>query len=126
MALGRIRADHHDDVGLEHRIEILGAGRRAEGGLESIAGRRMADARAGIDVVVAEGRAHQLLHQVRFLVGAARRRDAADRAATVLRLHALQLARRVSRSPRPTTLPATGRSIRSRIIGLRTRSGWVA
>ncbi len=84
MAIGRIRADDHDDVGLHDRIEILRAGRFAERVLESVAGRRMADARAGVDVVVAESGAHELLHEIGFLVRAARRGDAADRIAAVL------------------------------------------
>ena len=46
--------------------------------LQAIAGRRMADAGAGIDVVVAEAGADQLLDEVGFLVGAARGGDAAD------------------------------------------------
>ena len=63
-------------------------GRLAERGLEPEAGGRMADARAGVDVVVAECGAHELLHEVRFFVGAARGRDAADRIAAVLLLDA--------------------------------------
>jgi hypothetical protein len=39
----------------------------------------VADAGAGIDIVVAEARAHQLLDQIGFLVGAAARGDAAER-----------------------------------------------
>ena len=91
MRVGRIGADHDDDVGLLDRIEILRSGRRAEGRAQAVAGRRVADARAGIDIVVAEGGADQLLHQEGFFVGAARRRDAADRAAPVGRLDALEL-----------------------------------
>jgi hypothetical protein len=71
VRVGRIGADDQDHVALVDRVEILRARRSAEGGLEAIAGRRMADAGAGIDVVVAETAAHQLLHQVRLLVGAA-------------------------------------------------------
>src|SRR5918993_4711650 len=51
----------------------------------------MADAGAGIDVVVAEAAAHQLLDQVGLLVGATRRGDAADRQPAVLGLQALEL-----------------------------------
>ena len=91
MRVGRIGADHHDDIGLVDRVEILRAGRGAEGLAETVAGRRMADARAGIDVVVAEHGAHQLLHQKGLLVGAARRGDAADRAGAVFRLDAPEL-----------------------------------
>ena len=53
----------------------------------------MADAGAGIDVVVAEGGAHQLLHQVVLFVGAAAGDDGADGVAAVLLLDAAELAR---------------------------------
>ena len=56
MGIGRIGADDNDDVGVLDRIEVLRAGRGAVGLGQAIAGRRMADARAGIDVVVAERR----------------------------------------------------------------------
>ena len=92
MRVGRIGADHEDHVGLHDRIEILRAGGLAQGCLESVAGRRVADARTGIDVVVAECGAHEFLHQPGFLVGAARGRDAADRVAPVLALDAAELA----------------------------------
>ena len=95
MPLGDVRADHHDHVGLHHRIEILGRRRGAERGLESVAGRRMTNARAGVDVVVAERGAHQFLHEKSFLVGASRGRNRADRAAPVLFLDALELRRGV-------------------------------
>src|SRR5205085_1597572 len=73
----------------------LRAGRGAVGLAEAVASRRVADAGTGVDVVVAEGRAHQLLHEVGLLVGAARGGDAADRIAAVLRLQALELGGRV-------------------------------
>src|SRR5229473_1569681 len=50
----------------------------------------MADPRAGIDVVVAEAAADQLLHQEGLFVSAARRGDAADRPASILLLDALE------------------------------------
>ena len=84
MRVGRVGADDQDHVGFVDRIEVLGAGRGAEGGLQAVAGRRVADAGAGIDVVVAEGGAHQLLHQEGLLVGAAGGGDAADGVAAVL------------------------------------------
>jgi len=70
MAFGGVRTNHEDHVGSRDRIEILGACRRAKRRLEAIAGWLMANARAGIDVIVTEGRAHQLLHEIGFLVGA--------------------------------------------------------
>ena len=54
MRIGRIAPMIEYDVGLVDRIEILRAGRGAEGLVEAIAGRRVADARAGVDVIVAE------------------------------------------------------------------------
>ena len=96
MAFGRVRADDDDDVRLHHGVEGLRAGRLANRALQPVAGRRVADARAGVDVVVAERGAHELLHEERLLVRAARGRDAADRVAAVLRLDAPELARRVA------------------------------
>ena len=95
VAVGRVRADHDDDVRLLHGREGLRAGGLAERVLEAVAGRRMADARAGVDVVGQERRAHQLLDQVGLLVGAARGGDAADRVPAVLLLDAAELARGV-------------------------------
>src|ERR1700677_81435 len=105
MGVGRIGADQNNDVGLLDRVEVLGPGRGAECFAQAIAGRRMTDAGAGIDVVVAEGGADKLLHQERFLVGAARRRDAADRVFAVLRLDALELGRGIRTSLVPRYFP---------------------
>ena len=95
MPVGRVGADDHDHVGIFDRVEILRAGRGAIRGLQPVAGRRVADPRASIDIVVAEGGADQLLHQEGLFVGAARRGDAADRGRAVFRLNALELRRRV-------------------------------
>ena len=95
MAVGRVGADDHDHVGLLDRVEVLRAGRGAVGGLQPVAGRRMAHPRAGIDIVVAEGRAHELLHEEGLFVGAARGGDAADGAPAIFRLDALELRGRV-------------------------------
>ena len=91
MAVGRVGADDQDDVGLLDRAEILRAGGGAERGREAVARRRVANAGAGVDVVVAEAGTHQFLNEVRLLVGAARRRHGADRVAAVLGLDALEL-----------------------------------
>src|SRR5579871_5834567 len=55
----------------------------------------MANPRAGIDIVVAESRADHLLHQIRLFIGAARTRDAADGAAAVFLLDALEFGSRI-------------------------------
>ncbi|MCY1199487.1 hypothetical protein D9M72_108910 [compost metagenome] len=85
--------DHH--VGVHDRIERLRAGGFAQRLLQAVAGGRMADPRAGVDVVRAERRAHQFLHQPGLFVGAARRGDAADRVAAVPALDAAELGGRV-------------------------------
>ena len=92
MRVGGIRADDHDDVGGFDGVEILRARGGAERGLHAIARGRMADARAGVDVVVAERGADHFLHEVGFFVRAARRGDSADRIASVLGLDALEFA----------------------------------
>src|SRR5712664_521410 len=56
----------------------------------------MAHAGASVHIVVAEARAHQLLYDVGLLVGAARRGEAADRVAAILRLNALEFRGRVA------------------------------
>src|SRR5262249_42324344 len=76
-------------------VELLRAGRLADGVLEAVTGGRMAHAGAGIDVVRAERGANELLHEVRLFVRAAGGRDAADRELAVLRLDTLELARGV-------------------------------
>ena len=90
MRVRRVGADQQNDVGLLHRLEVLRARRGAEGGLQSVAGRRMADPGAGIDIVGAEGRPDHLLDDIDFLVGAARGGNAADGALAVFCLHILQ------------------------------------
>ena len=95
MRGGRVGADDHGDIGVLDRVEVLRAGRGAESGRQAIAGRRMADAGAGIDIVVAEAGADQLLHQIGFFVGAARRGDAADGVAAIFGLDPLELGCRI-------------------------------
>ena len=77
VAVSRIGADQQHDIGVHHAVEILRARRSAEGLAEAEAGRRVADARAGVDIVGTEACADQLLHEEGFLVRAARACDAA-------------------------------------------------
>ena len=79
MGLRRVGTNQHDHVGVLDRVKVLGTGRRAIGLAEAVARRGVADAGAGIDVVVAKALADQLLDEVGLLVRAAARRDAADR-----------------------------------------------
>ena len=92
MGIRRIGTDDHHHIGGIHRIEVLSAGRFTEGRLQAVARGRMANAGAGIDVVVAEGRSDEFLDQIRLLIGAARRGDATDRAAAVFFLDAPEFA----------------------------------
>jgi hypothetical protein len=101
MGLARIGADHHDHVGQLDGLECLRPRRLAQRLLEAIAGRRVADAGTGINVVVAESRAHQLLHQIVLFIGATAGDDGADRVGAVLLLDAAELARRVGQSLLP-------------------------
>lgn len=71
MGIGRVGADDQHDIGLFDTLEVLGTGRGAKGLAEAIAGGRMADARAGIDIVVAEGGADHLLDGKHLFIGAA-------------------------------------------------------
>jgi hypothetical protein len=90
VRVGRVGADDDDQVGALDRLEVLRARRGAEGLAQAVAGGRVADARAGVDVVAAEGGAHQLLHEVGFLVGAAARGDAAQGRGAMRRLDGLE------------------------------------
>ena len=113
VGLAPISSDH---VGLVDRAEVLGAGGGAERLLEAVAGRGVADPRAGVDVVVAERRPHHLLDDVDLLVGAAAGGDAADRADAVLGLDRLEaLGDRAIASSHVTSRHSS--SIVSRTIG---------
>ena len=87
VSVGGVGADEQHDVGLIDGLEVLRARGRAERLLEPVASGRVADACAGVDVVVAERGAHHLLDDVDLFVGAARRRDAANGADAVLGLN---------------------------------------
>ena len=97
MPIGRVGADDHDHIGFVDRIEILGSRRRAESGPEAIAGRRMADPRASIDIVITETGADQFLDEVGLFIGTARRGDGAHRILAICRLNAFELGRRISK-----------------------------
>src|SRR3546814_15694221 len=84
MAIGGIGANDHDHVGELDAVKILRPGRGAEGRLQPITGWRVADACAGIDIVVAKTLPDQLLNEEGLLVGAARRCDSADRSRSTI------------------------------------------
>ena len=90
MALGRVRAGEEEalgDVDVGERVRSAGLAERLD---EAERRRRVADARAVVDVVRAERRAGELLEDVVLLVRAAARADERDRVGAVLggdRLH---------------------------------------
>ena len=95
VTIGRVGADQQDDIGFLHAVEGLRACRRAQRLFQAIAGWRMTDAGAGIDVVIVKAGADQLLHDIHFLDRTTRRGDAADRFAAVLLLQCLESCRRI-------------------------------
>jgi hypothetical protein len=78
VPVGGVGPDQQDQVGGLDRLEVLGAGRGAEGLAQPVTGRGVAHPRAGVDVVVAECRPDHLLHHEDLFVGAARRGDPTD------------------------------------------------
>src|SRR6185312_5411310 len=73
--------------------------------LQAVTGRGVAHPGTGIDVIVAEGYPHHLLHEESLLVGAARRGDPADGVAAIFRLDAPDLAGCVTDRLLPRDLP---------------------
>src|SRR5690606_27238390 len=90
-----VRTHDDDHVGKHDGVECLFRSRFAQGHFGPIAGRRMTDAGACVDVVGAECGPHQFLYQIGFFVGAARGCQTADRVAAVLGLNSLELGSRV-------------------------------
>ena len=90
MAFGRVCADHHDAVCILHAVKRLRACRRSHRLIQAVSGRRVADACAGINIVVTESRTNELLNNEYFFVCATRRCYAADRFAAMLFLNALE------------------------------------
>ena len=72
VTLGRIGANHHNDVGLQDRVKVLARRAPAHRGGEAELRRRVADARAVVDIIVAEHRAGELLREKDLFVGATR------------------------------------------------------
>ena len=79
MAFRGVRTDDDDQVGIFNVGDGTGVAAVADGALQSHGGRGLAVARAVVDVVGADDRARQLLHQVALFVGAFRRGDEGQR-----------------------------------------------
>ncbi len=95
MAVGRVRADNQDDIAVLDTVEILRSGARAKRCFQAIARRRMTNARAGIDVVVAKTSANQFLDQKRLFIVATAGRTATKRMAALFFPDPFQLGRGV-------------------------------
>ena len=78
MAVSWVSANHQGQIGVLDGVEILSAGRLTQGLLQSVSGGRVANPRAGVDIVIGKRSAHQLLDQESFLVGTAGRRNGRD------------------------------------------------
>src|SRR3954463_14082581 len=86
----RVRAGEDGDVGVDD-VAVGGRhGARADALEEGGDARRVAQARAVVDVVRAEARADELLEEIRLLVGALRRAEAGDGPGPVLFVDGLQ------------------------------------
>ena len=78
VAVGRVGADDQNDIAFFDGLEALCAGRFTQRLLETITRRRMANPGTRIDVVVAEGSAHEFLNQIIFFVRTAAGNQCAD------------------------------------------------
>ena len=114
MVLGRVGADHHDDVGLFTFVEGRSHRARADPLHQGGDRRGMAQPRAVIDIVVAEAGAHEFLEQVGFLIRALGRAEAGKRMVAVLCARGLEpVSRAIER-----LLPARRAEMRPRITGI--------
>src|SRR5262249_44801250 len=93
MALGGVAPDDDDQGGLLDVGDRPGVAAVADGPEQARGRRRLAVARAVVDVVGADHRTRQLLHQVALLVGALRGGDETDRVRTMGGLHVAQALR---------------------------------
>lgn len=85
VRIGRIGADDHDAIRVLQVNDRIGGRSGAERALHPQGGGRVAYPCAGVNVVGADDRADEFLHQVVLFVGATRGRDARDGVGAVLR-----------------------------------------
>ena len=91
VPLGGIGTDDHDAGRVVQILDGVRGGTGAEALLHAEGGRAVADAGAAVDVVVADHRAHEFLHEVVFLIGAAGGGNTGDGLGTVFLADALQV-----------------------------------
>ena len=104
MVLRRVRADHEDQLGVLDVVDRVAHRARADAFEQRRDARRVAQARAVVDVVAAEAGAHQLLEQVGLLVAALGRAEAGQRLRAVRVAQARAACRRRGRAPLPRSL----------------------
>lgn len=97
MTIGGVRTNDQDDIAVLDTVKILCSGAGTKSGFEAISGRRMAYARAGIDVIVTKTGTYKLLHEEGFFIGAAAGRDAAKGVAAIFVANPLQFGRGISK-----------------------------
>ena len=103
MALRRVAADDENKVGLLDVGDRTGIAAVADRAEEARRGRRLAVARAVVDVVGADDGARQLLHQVAFLVRALGGGDERERVGPVRGLDLREAAGDQVEAPRPNS-----------------------
>src|SRR5690606_19088978 len=90
-----IGANDHHHIGFFYGLESLRPCVCSISLPQPIACRRMAEPRAGVDIVIAKGGTHHLLHEIGFFVGAARRGNTAHRTDSMPGLNSADLRSRV-------------------------------
>ena len=93
MRFSGIGANEHQAIGERNFGDGIGGGAGAQCLLHAPGGGSVTDARAAVDIVGADHRAHEFLHQVVFFVGAACRRNTGDGVRPVLVANGVQSVR---------------------------------
>ena len=97
VTIGGVCTNNQDDIAVLNTVKILRAGAGTKSGFEAISGRRMAYARASIDVIVTKTGTYKLLHEEGFFIGATAGRDAAKGVAAIFFANPLQFGRGISK-----------------------------
>src|SRR5436190_635061 len=119
MALRRVAADDHHQVGLFYVRDRTGIAAVADRSEQTGGCRSLAVSRAVVHVVCADHGSRQFLHQVAFFVGAFGRGDKGE---SVGPSFALISARRVATRSSASSQPASRKRSPSRISGVVSRS----
>ena len=91
VCIGGIRTDHHHGIGIVEVVDAIGGRTRSVGVLHAKGSRAVAYTRAAIDVVGADHRPHEFLHEVVLLIRTTRTADPRDAVRTVVGLQLREL-----------------------------------